>query len=324
MVHNCQFFNEDCTCGSKTYIPENTVDLIVTDPPYGINGDKLHSHYNRNENVVIEGYIEIPSSEYNEFSHEWIKEAERILKPGGSIYIISGYTNLYHILDALKKTDLKEINHIIWKYNFGVFTKKKYVSSHYHILYYEKSGSNRTFNVESRYGLSERNFEGRSLNYKDREDVWEIKREYRPGQLKNKNSLPIELLVKIIQYSSNENDLICDFFLGGFSTAKAAIGLNRRIIGFEKSESLFEANISDIRALKPGYLMDNLRKPKISCPENQGKYWSNNELSSLISRYNELREEGFPKNACINQLKEEFKRGYWGIEKALKKFNESK
>ena len=249
------FYNGDCISGAARYIPDGSVDLIITDPPYGIGGDTLHKHYNRNEKFVVDGYVEIPEEEYGNFSLLWIREAERILKPGGSIYIISGYTNLYHILAALRMTGLKEVNHIIWKYSFGVFTRRKYVSSHYHILFYEKPGGTRTFNLESRYGLNEKNSEGRSLNNTDREDVWQINREYKPGVVKNKNELPSELLIKLIQYSSNEGDLVCDLFLGGFSTAIAAIGLNRRATGFEISPAMFDARIHTIEGMEPGSLI---------------------------------------------------------------------
>jgi len=121
MTKNYIFYNEDCIKGSKKRLKDNTVDLMICDPPYGINGDKLHKHYNRNEDYVIDGYVEIPNREYPKFTVEWIKEAERVLRPGGSIYIVSGYTNLRSILNALAQTNLQEINHIIWKYNFGVY-----------------------------------------------------------------------------------------------------------------------------------------------------------------------------------------------------------
>ena len=211
------FYNCDCIKGAKKYLKDNSVDLIITDPPYGISGENLHKHYNRNEASVIEGYIDVSESDYPEFTQNWIKEAERVLKPGGSIYIVSGYTNLRHILNSLANTKLKEKNHIIWKYNFGVFTSKKYVSSHYHILYYVKPGAVHTFNTYAFYGDSEKDETGKSLNYRDREDVWVINREYKQGELKNKNELPIQLLAKMILYSSNPSDLVCDFFLGSFS-----------------------------------------------------------------------------------------------------------
>ncbi|HQB61683.1 MAG TPA: site-specific DNA-methyltransferase, partial [Spirochaetota bacterium] len=166
------FYNCDCIEGAKKYLPDNSIDLIITDPPYGIDGNKLDKHYNRNENNVIEGYVEIPKSEYADFTEKWIGQAERVLKPGGSIYIVSGYTNLRHILNSLANTKLIEKNHIIWKYNFGVYTSKKFISSHYHILYYVKPGEKPTFNTFAFYSDSEKSANGGSLNYQDREDVW--------------------------------------------------------------------------------------------------------------------------------------------------------
>ncbi|MEN6610675.1 MAG: site-specific DNA-methyltransferase [Methanoregulaceae archaeon] len=320
-VHGSLFYNEDCRNGAREHIPANSVDLIITDPPYGINGNSLHVHYNRDENGVIPGYTDIPPEEYGEFSREWIREAERILRPGGSLYIVSGYTNLYHVLHALRETSLREINHIIWKYSFGVFTSTKYVSSHYHLLFYEKPGRKRTFNTESRFGLLEKGRDGRSENYRDRLDVWEIPREYKPGKRKNKNELPEALLVKMIQYSSSEGDLVCDFFLGGFSTAKVAIGMNRRALGFEISEEAFREKIPEIRALIPGYLLQDLPRPIPALKGNRRARWTENEVSLLRKRFDELTCSGKTRRETLAILQVEFQRGYWGIEKALKNLN---
>jgi site-specific DNA-methyltransferase (adenine-specific) len=319
IVHGCLFYNEDCISGAREHLQDNSVDLIISDPPYGIRGDMLHRHYNRNERCVIPGYVEIPGHEYRDFSERWIREAERVLRPGGSLYVVSGYTNLYDILHALKKTSLVEVNHIIWKYRFGVFTRRKYVSSHYHILFYEKPGGRRVFNTESRYGLSEKTDGGRSPNTSDREDVWFINREYKPGRQKNKNELPTSLLVKMIQYSSNEGDLVSDFFLGGFSTAKAAIGLNRRVVGFEISEPTFCAKIPELKDVMPGNLRDSLRTPVVKPIEHQGQPWTVQERAALKSRYRVLCEQGLLKKEIIATMSEEFKRGRFSIEKALQK-----
>lgn len=318
-VNGNTFYNGDCIAGARKHIPDDSVDLIITDPPYGINGDRLHQHYNRDERFVVGGYIEVPASEYGEFSREWVREAGRILRPGGSIYIVSGYTNLYHILHALRETGLREVNHIIWRYNFGVYTSRKYVSSHYHILYYEKPGGERTFNLESRYGTGEKTPGGRSPNYRDREDVWCINREYKPGQAKNKNELPTELLVKMLQYSSNEGDLVCDMFLGGFSTARTAIGLNRRATGFEISEPIFDLRISELREIRPGYLLPSMRTPGREGPANRGKTWTDTDREILVSRFARLIESGETKKRAVEILGEELGRGRWAIEKMLKK-----
>ena len=316
---NGTFYNCNCITGGPEFIESNSVDLIITDPPYGIDGDKLHKHYNRDEEYVIEGYVEIPEEEYENFSVQWVKEAERILKPGGSAYIVSGYSNIIHILNALRSTSLKEINHIIWKYNFGVYTSRKFVSSHYHILYYEKPGGKRTFNLECRFGSEEKDIDNGSLNYQDREDVWIINREYKPGRIKNKNELPVALLSKMIQYSSNEGDLICDLFLGGFSTVKVAIGLNRKATGFEISETMFEAKIEEIISLEPGYLLNSLREPVITLTRNQGKGWTPEEINKLLKRYSEIKANNISEKEISQILQEEFGRGYWAINKILKK-----
>ncbi len=159
VIYGNTFYNGDCISGAAAQIPDDSIDLIITDPPYGINGDRLHRHYNRDERFVIDGYVEVAAAD--------------------------GYTNLYHILHALRGTGLREVNHIIWRYNFGVYTSRKYISSHYHILFYEKPGGERTFNLESRYGALERGPDNRSPNYSDREDVWCINRDYKPGRAKN-------------------------------------------------------------------------------------------------------------------------------------------
>ncbi|MFA5613219.1 MAG: site-specific DNA-methyltransferase [Methanoculleus sp.] len=318
-INGNTFYNGDCVAGAAEHIPDDAVDLIITDPPYGIDGDRLHRHYNRDEEFVVEGYVEVPADEYGEFSRAWIQQAERILRPGGSLYVVSGYTNLYHILAALRETELTEVNHIIWHYNFGVYTRRKYVSSHYHILYYEKPGGRRTFNLECRYGTGEQGPGAGSLNYRDREDVWTINREYKPGRLKNKNELPTELLVKMMQYSSNEGDMVCDMFLGGFSTARVAIGLNRRATGFEVSEPVFAAKTEDIGVIEPGYLLPGLRVPeKAGDPPNRGKPWTSAEMEHLQARFSELRDAGMTKKDAVAILGQELGRGRWAIEKMLK------
>lgn len=58
-------------------------------------------------------------------------------------------------------------------------------------------------------------------------------------------------LTRMIQYSSNEGDLVCDLFLGGFSRVKAAIGLNWKVIGFEVSIEIFGVKTEEIASLQP-------------------------------------------------------------------------
>ena len=309
------FFNCDCVKGAKKYLKANSVDLIICDPPYGIKGDTLDKHYNRKKDFVLDNYIEVPAKEYAQFSVKWIKEAERVLKPGGSIYIISGYTHLAEILNALKKTSLKEINHIIWKYNFGVYTKKKFISSHYHILFYTKPGKPHKFNTFCRYSDTEKSKQGKSLNYKDREDVWLINREYKKGEVKNINELPKDLLKKMILYSSDEGDLVCDFFLGGFSTAKVAMQLNRKAFGFEANKTSYDHHIKEMDSIKIGSL---LSKPKKVTYFKQGKPLSSTEKNQIIKEFKKLKQKGLTKKDSLEKLSKKFGRGPWSLSKILK------
>ena len=316
--------------GSKKYLADDSIDLIITDPPYGIDGDKLHVHYNRNEEYVIDGYREVSKEDYPEFSKNWIRETERVLRPGGSIYIISGYTNLIHILNALNETSLIEKNHIIWKYNFGVYTEKKFVSSHYHILYYVKPGGKVTFNTNSRYGYYDKLENGNSKLYKDLEDYWEdsdlsdiwkIPKKYKPGAVKNKNELPEELLIKMIQYSSNEDDKVCDFFAGSFSTVKASIGLKRIGIGFEVNKNAFDVQMKVIGGLKEGFYYERLKEPEIKSPVNKGKKWEKEDIDKLLKLYNKLMKTHNNKSKTIKELSILFERGEFSISNIIKKYN---
>ena len=123
----------------------------------------------------------------------------------------------------------------------------------------------------------------------------------------------------MIQYSSNEGDLVADFFLGGFSTAKVAIGLNRRAIGFEISKLMFDTRIKVMETITPGYLTSSLRSPTIKETKNLGQAWTQEDYAKLNERFNTLCAKGKFKKQIIAELCEEFGRGRFAIEKALKK-----
>jgi site-specific DNA-methyltransferase (adenine-specific) len=214
-------------------IPHNKIDLIITDPPFAINFKATKANYNRTASRVMKGYNEIKPEDYYDFTFDWMSQAYRILKESGSMYVFSGWNNLKDILMALDDTGFKTINHVIWKYQFGVVTKKKFVTSHYHCLYICKNEKKRKFYPFSRFKKTSRTKEGRSLHYKDKEDVWNIKREYWTGDEKTPTKLPAEIIEKILQYSSKKEDVIFDPFLGSGQVAVVSKLLSRKYLGFE-------------------------------------------------------------------------------------------
>jgi len=199
-----------------TKVRPESVDLAICDPPFGIRFDGRPSNYNRTVERVVEGYNEV-EEDYYEFTLSWLKPLGQTLKPTASLYLFSSWNNLHDVLNAVKETDLYLMNHLIWKYQFGVYTRKKYVTSHYHILFLVKDPKDYTFNKVNDY----------------MEDVLIINREYWTGKKRTPTKLPLELVETLLLTSSNPGDLVLDPFLGSGTTALAAVTHKRHYIGID-------------------------------------------------------------------------------------------
>jgi len=253
-----QIYNLNCVKGMKL-IEDNLIDLIVTDPPFAIDFGAKKTNYNRTSSRVLEGYNEISKNNYSQFTLEWMRECHRILKNSGSMYIFSGWNNLVDILNAIRDIGFITINHIIWKYQFGVVTSRKYVTSHYHCLYVCKDDKKRKFFPYSRFAKTDTDIKGRSKHYEDKEDVWNIKREYWTGDKKTPTKLPSEIIKKILQYSSEKTDLVFDPFLGSGQVAVVSKIMERNFLGFEMVEEYY--NFAKTRLEKNLYrLKDEIDK----------------------------------------------------------------
>ena len=90
----------------------------------------------------------------------------------------------------------------------GIVTKRKFVTSHFHVLYVCKYDKKRKFFPFSRFKKDDKTKDGRSLHYRDKEDVWDIKREYWTGDEKTPTKLPSEVIQKLLEYSSEKNDVV--------------------------------------------------------------------------------------------------------------------
>lgn len=226
-IHNC-----DCIPFMKS-LPQESIDLIITDPPYGIDFGKGHDTYNRDDSLVLDGYIDISPQQYLQFSRNWIKAAARILKEDGTFCIVSGHTHLEQIMTAAREAELILRDMVIWQYPFGVYTSKKYVVSHYSILCYCKNLKKVKF-----YGNARK--QDSKESYHDRVDVWQINRENWTGHLRTPTNLPRELLQKLIEYSSIPGDLVFDPFLCSGQTAFVANDLGRNYLGTELCKNYFD------------------------------------------------------------------------------------
>jgi len=196
--------------------------LVIADPPFGIGFKSNLQTYNRDEDAI--SYVEVPPKEYSSFIHSLLSLSKKALTEDGSMYIFSSWNNLRTVLNEIDKVGFHILNHIIWKYQFGVYTKRKFVTSHYHILLLVKDPKNYVFNKQRHYD----------------EDVWTFKRRYNFKTETAGNELPTELVKKCILTSSNKSDLILDPVLGSGTTIKACMETGRQCIGIELNKDLIK------------------------------------------------------------------------------------
>lgn len=223
-------------------LPSHSIDLLVTDPPFAIDFRAQRLNYHRTGSNVLEGYREIPAGDYADFSTRWIEEAFRVLSPAGSLYVFSGWNRLKEVLCSLDDAGFTTINHLIWKYQFGVFTRKKYVTSHYHILFAVKDPRRYTFNKVDHYP----------------EDVWVINREYWKGRKKTPTKLPYQLVERILSFSSNPGDMVLDPFLGSGTVALVSRDMGRHFLGFEVVDEYY------------AFALERLQKGRLNPPHGKG------------------------------------------------------
>ncbi len=239
-THQLNAFEQDtvnfieCIEGMER-LPRSSIDLVVADPPFGIDFDGKSSVYNRDEALVIGGYEEAQGS-YSEFTSKWMGKLPRVMKKNASVYVFSGWTNLNAILAGADKAGLTTLNHLIWHYPFGVYTKRRFVTSHYHIVLLVKDPKTYFFNKIENYP----------------EDVWIVKRKYRTGLAKNGTKLPLDVVARCIDFSSRPGDIILDPFMGNGTTAVAAKSAFRHFIGFEINRKLKPLLKREISSTQPG------------------------------------------------------------------------
>ena len=200
----------DCLEGLKK-IPDNSVDLVLTDPPYGIN------FIPQRENSKLRLGSECIEND-DKIGKEWVKwfmpickEAFRILKDKGVTYFFSGFNPYYYYYYFLMECGFEIKANLIWvKNNFGIG---------YHFRrQYEQILVGFKGEVETpKKAMSDVIFE-KKINGQD---------------LLHSCQKPERLIHKLIKQYSKEDELVIDMFMGSGTTAVACKQLNRKFIGFE-------------------------------------------------------------------------------------------
>jgi site-specific DNA-methyltransferase (adenine-specific) len=219
-------------------------DLIIADPPFNIRFDKGSHEYGATEYKLYRD--DMTEEQYLEFTRRWVMACHGALGPHGSMYIVSGWTNLRQVLDAVASTPLHMLNHIVWRFSWGVYTRRRFVTSHYHVLLLVKDPKAYTFNklkgyeedVWDREEVGDPGPPMRGEELWEEGDVWffpDYNRGNDPDRIKGHPcQLPIQLLRKMVLTSSNEGDLVGDVFSGSGGTILAARQTGRKVVGFER------------------------------------------------------------------------------------------
>ena len=223
-------YNEDCLTGIKK-IPDNSIDLVVIDPPYDISirGDnKVKSRISKNI-VKIEKEL-VKNNLVNSYNTEILNEIVRVMKDI-NIYI---WCNAKQIPMYIKYFNLNlkcKLEILIWhKINPIPLYNHRYMLDKEYCLYFRKKGY-----------CNPKNYEDAKSIYTSKANI-DDKKIYGHPTIK-----PLELIRKIIRNSSKENDIVLDCFLGSGTTAVACILEKRRFIGFEINKDFYNLSLNRIR-----------------------------------------------------------------------------
>lgn len=205
-------------------IPDNSIDFILTDPPYNIGKHSTGNIPLPGRSAINNDVAEWDMIDFN--PEEWADEFIRILKPTGNLFIFTSYNQLgrwYKCLDHKFDTS----NFMIWhKTNPApkIFKAGFLNSCEMIFTCWNKK---HTWNFISQAEMH--NFVESPI----------CMRPERLSDPKHPAQKPVSILKKMIKIASNKGDIIFDPFMGVGSTGVAALDLDRRFIGVEIDESYF-------------------------------------------------------------------------------------
>jgi len=249
--------NQDCIIGMSN-LPENYVDLIIADPPYNLSKGGVWKWDNSvklagmggNWNKVMQNWDSMPFEEYMQFTELWLMQAQRILKPTGSMWIFGTYHNIGIINVICQKLGIEIINEVIWyKRNaFPNLSGRRLTASHETILWCNKGEKKREYYFNYDYA-KESSFpeDGLKTPGKQMRTVWDIPNNKQGDESKHgkhPTQKPLRVIDRMIRLSSKKGDLIMTPFSGSGSECVAAKLAERNYLGFETDTEYYESSIT--------------------------------------------------------------------------------
>ncbi len=223
--------------------PDESADLIFADPPYNLQlaGD-LHRPNHTRVNGVEDAWDHFDSfAAYDEFSRHWLSEAQRILKPTGSLWVIGTYHNIFRLGTQLQDLGFWILNDVIWRKTNPMpnFRGRRFTNATETLIWCAKSQAKKgyTFNYDAMKALND-DLQMRSdwlLPLCTGSERLKVK-----GQKAHPTQKPEALLYRVILASSNPGDLVLDPFVGSGTTAAVAKKLGRSYIGIDREQGYID------------------------------------------------------------------------------------
>jgi len=226
-------------------IPDNTIDLVLVDPPYLID-------YKNWDSAIFQG-----SESFNTFTEDWVKECFRVLKPNGSFWSFMGYQNIFPFFQILEKYGTVHYeNWVVWARQKGRGSSKHLKSVREDIIHVTKSKKDFIWNNikmlrevivpyvkdgKPRGWFLDEN--GKRVRWTGLGNVWVYSAPQWNGVVDKQvhpSQKPTMMLERMILLSSNEGDVVLDPFMGSGSTGVACVRTDRNFIGIEQDKKFFE------------------------------------------------------------------------------------
>lgn len=256
-------------------IPDESIDLIYIDPPFYSQDD--YGDFNDKWDDM---------DDYLDFMRVRLKEIHRILKDTGSFYLHCDYHASHYL-----KIELDNIfgydnfrNEIIWYYpnkSHSRYTLNIHTRSHNTIFFYTKSNEYIYNQIREKIKEDSHNFpykdsEGRRYRivkdrkiykgngYRNSHDVWEINfiNPNSPEREDYATQKPEKLLERIIRASSNEGDIVADFFCGSGTTLAVAKKTHRNYMGCDINKDAVELTQKRLEEIKVYKNINQYLSPK--------------------------------------------------------------
>lgn len=223
-----------------------SVDCIFADEPYNLGKDfgKGKDSWDSTKDYIL-------------WNEQWIKEAMRVLKNDGTIYVMAA-TQYMPFIDIFVQKNYHVLSRIIWAYDSsGVQSKKMFGSLYEPILMFTHNKKSKiTFNSQDIMVEAKTGAKRKLIDYRKKPPrLYNTKKV--PGNLwyfprvrylmkeyeKHPTQKPEKLLERIIKTSSNVGDVIFDPFAGTFTTGAVAKKLGRKSISVEIEPEFYKIGL---------------------------------------------------------------------------------